>query len=86
MHRTTCYADIGGEHQIGMRRFRLVRSEDVSGVSGVGSVAEGVLFTSGKAVLGWCSDIASVTVYDSLAELEAIHGHEGRTRIEWLDP
>ncbi len=27
-----------------IRRFQLVRTEDVSGVSGLGTVAEGVLF------------------------------------------
>ena len=68
-----------------MRRFRLVRQEDVSGVSGTGSVAEGVAFSSGKVALHWCGGISSVTVYDSIEEVEAIHGHEGRTVVEWLD-
>jgi hypothetical protein len=27
-----------------------------------------------------------VTVYDAIGDLERIHGHEGRTRIDWLDP
>jgi hypothetical protein len=69
-----------------VRRFRLVRIEDVSGVSGTGLVAEGVEFNSGKVVLGWCSEIISLTIYDTLADMEAIHGHEGRTRIVWVDP
>ncbi len=69
-----------------MRRFRLLRTEDVSGVSGTGIVAEGIVFSSGKAVLSWCSDYGTVAVYDTLESIEAIHGHEGRTRIEWLDP
>ena len=68
-----------------MRRFRLIRIEDVSGVSGTGVVAEGVAFSTGKVVLSWCSEYRSVTVYDTVGDLEAIHGHEGRTRIEWLD-
>jgi hypothetical protein len=63
-----------------------MREEDVSGVSGVGAVAEGVQFASGKVALSWCSDIQSVTVFDSLADLEAIHGHAGRTVVEWVDP
>jgi hypothetical protein len=69
-----------------MRRFRLIRDEDVSGVSGTGTVAEGIVFSSGKAVLSWCSEYHSVTVFDSVRDLETVHGHEGRTRIEWLDP
>jgi hypothetical protein len=69
-----------------MRRFRLIRTEDVSGVSGTGVVAEGVSFSSGKVALSWCSSVPTVTVYDAIGDLERIHGHEGRTRIEWLDP
>ena len=69
-----------------MRRFLLIRDEDVSGVSGTGVVAEGVVFSTGKVVLSWCSRYRSVTVYDSVGDLETVHGHEGRTRTEWLDP
>jgi hypothetical protein len=69
-----------------VRRFRLVREEDVSGVSGTGVVAEGVVFSVGKVALSWCSPYRSVTIYESLDDLEAVHGHEGRTRIEWVDP
>lgn len=68
-----------------MRRFVLVRSEDVSGVSGTGEVAQGVVFDTGKAVIAWTRSPSSVDIYDSVADLLAIHGHEGRTRIRWLD-
>ncbi|WP_082224516.1 hypothetical protein [Halolamina rubra] len=69
------------------RRFELVRDEDVSGTSGTGVVANGVLFPepNGRAVLGWDTDVNSVAVYDSIEELEEIHGHEGRTRVEFVD-
>jgi hypothetical protein len=77
---------IAGVEGVAMHRFRLIRDEDVSGVSGTGAVAEGVVFSSGKVVLAWCSEYRSVTVYDNVADLERVHGHEGRTRIEWLDP
>ena len=68
-----------------MRRFHLVRDEDESGVSGVGLVAWGCVFPDGKAVLRWCVELTSTAVYDSVDELVAIHGHNGRTRIEWVD-
>lgn len=68
-----------------MRCFHLVRDFDVSGVSGVGVVAEGIVFRTGKAVLAWVTQYSSVAVYDSLEELAAIHGHDGRTRIVGLD-
>lgn len=68
-----------------MRRFCLVRDTDVSGVSGTGVVAEGAVFSTGKAVVGWVTAFRSVAVYDSIGEVEAIHGHGGATRIVWLD-
>jgi hypothetical protein len=68
-----------------MRRFLLVRTEDVSGISGTGAVAEGMLFSTGKAVLAWVTRYRSVAIYDSIDELEAIHGHDGRTTIQWVD-
>lgn len=66
------------------RCFVLVRSEDVSGVSGVGIVAHGCDFGS-KAILYWLGEHATLGVYDSIEALLAIHGHEGRTWVEWLD-
>jgi hypothetical protein len=77
---------VSGVRDVMVRQFRLVRDEDVSGVSGTGVVAEGVIFSTGKVVLSWCSEYRSVTVYDTLSDLQKVHGHEGRTRIEWLDP
>ena len=65
-----------------MRRFDLVRKEDVSGVSGLGVVAEGVEFTDGTCVLRWFGKWPSSAFYSSLADLIAIHGHEGRTSVE----
>lgn len=68
-----------------MRRFLLRRIKDESGVSGTGNVAEGIVFTSGKAVLNWRTEHTSVAVYDSLEELMAIHGHDGKTVLAWID-
>lgn len=67
------------------RRFHLVRDEDVSTVSGTGVVAEGVQFSNQKVALNWTTRYTSTTVFDSLAVMVAIHGHEGRTRVEWID-
>ena len=72
----------------GMRRFELHRYEDVSGVSGTGVVAEGVAFSGdGPVALRWLSEWpTSVVFHDRGVEsLEAVHGHNGRTRIVWLD-
>jgi hypothetical protein len=63
----------------------MVRSEDVSGISGVGDVAEGVEFEDGQVVICWLSKYHSIGVFDNLHCLEKIHGHEGKTEIKWLD-
>ena len=72
-----------------MRRFHLVRTGDVSGCSGVGIVAEGAVFRNGKAVMTWFGGNIgkqSTGIYDSVEDLICIHGHEGRTAIEYIDP
>jgi hypothetical protein len=67
------------------RRFHLVRTEDVTGVSGVGIVAEGTLFTTGKAVVHWLGEHRSVVTWDDLDSALAVHGHGGRTQVVFLD-
>ncbi len=67
------------------RRFILVRDEDVSEMSGVGFVAEGVCFWDGSCAMRWRTNIRSTTIYDSVDDLLALHGHEGRTTIKWID-
>lgn len=65
------------------KRFWLQRDEDISGVSGTGVVAEGIEFTNGKCALSWLKPTSCVAIYDSVSVLEAIHGHEGATKIVW---
>lgn len=67
-----------------MRNFELHRTEDPSGISGTGVVAEIVEFSNGKCCVAWdgtLAGVASVIVYDSLGDVERIHGHEGRSVI-----
>jgi hypothetical protein len=64
-----------------LRVFQLLRDEDPSGVSGVGRVAVGVVFPSGKVVLEWLGSHNSFGIYDDLKRVEHIHGHGGKTRI-----
>jgi len=68
------------------RRFRLLRHVDVSGVSGTGVVAEGVEFSDGSAALRWHGDYPTTTVWESIGSLVAVHGHQGATVVEWIDP
>lgn len=69
-----------------MRRFILRRTEDVNGVSGTGVVVEGVQFGDGACAIRWASAYPSTTHHDSIENVIAVHGHEGRTVVEWLDP
>jgi hypothetical protein len=66
-------------------RFELWRDDDVSGVSGTGLIAEGVKFGDGKCVMRWRTRAASVSVYDSMKDLEHNHLHGGKSRIVWVD-
>lgn len=68
-----------------VRRFYLMRTEDVSGTSGVGVVAFGVEFHDGTAVLRWNTSTSSTAVYASVEDVIEIHGHGGMTTVEWVD-
>lgn len=67
-----------------MKLFKLVRSIDVSGVSGVGEIAEGVEFHDGQIALSWLGTYHTVELLHSMDDLIAIHGHSGSTEVKWL--
>jgi hypothetical protein len=68
------------------KRFLLVRDHDVTGVSGTGRVAEGIQFSDGRAVIRWCvGEHRSTVHWLSVDDAIAVHGHNGATRIEWVD-
>jgi hypothetical protein len=69
----------------GMRYFYLKRIQDESGVSGEGIVAEGVEFTNGQCAMHWLTQFSSIAIYPSLKELINIHGHEGKTKVEYYE-
>ncbi|MFC9089009.1 hypothetical protein [Nocardiopsis dassonvillei] len=69
------------------RRFVLVRDHDVSGVSGTGHVADGVLWPDGTASVRWRGEHPSTVHWDrGWDSVQHIHGHNGHTRIVWADP
>lgn len=67
-----------------MKNFQLQRDVDVSGISGTGIVADGVVFPDGTAAMHWRGEFCSTAIYKSIEELEHIHGHEGATKVVWL--
>ena len=68
-----------------MRRFVLIRVEDLTGVSGTGEVAEGTVFSSGLAVIHWLREPYAMGVYQTLEDVISVHGHEGRTQLQFID-
>jgi hypothetical protein len=70
-----------------LRRFLLQRDVDVTGISGTGTVCEGVEFSDGTVALRWTSDWPTSVVFHDrgMAAVEAVHGHNGKTRIVFLD-
>lgn len=71
--------------KIRMRRFYIERMEDESGVSGTGIVMEGCEFSDGKCAGTWYSHLGTATIYDSIKVVMALHGHEGKARLVWID-
>lgn len=72
-------------HQGTPRRFVLKRIEDETGLSGTGVVAWGVEFPDGRTVTRWNSLIAQTCAWESITDVMAVHGHNGKTKLLWLD-
>lgn len=63
------------------KEFYLERLEDESGISGTGLVARGVVLPSGAVVLEWQTFHSSISIYKNFSDIEAIHGHGGKTLV-----
>ncbi len=75
----------GSPSFVNSSRFELVRTEDETGISGTGVVAEGVEWQDGSCSMRWLTKTASVAYYDSIEDVRTIHGHGGRTVVEFID-
>jgi hypothetical protein len=67
------------------RRFVAHRKTDISGVSGIGYVAEGIQFHDGQVVVSWFGQHHICEFPGSVETWLQVHGHNGATTIEWLD-
>lgn len=68
-----------------MRRFVLVRDVDHTGMSGTGLVAEGVVWSDDSATVRWRGERSSLVHWRCLEDVESVHGHDGTTRVVWVD-
>lgn len=69
----------------GPRPFVLHRDEDETGVSGTGEIAAGCVFADGKVAVRWKTATASTTLFDTVADMLKVHGHNGKTRLVYDD-
>lgn len=69
----------------GVRVFQLVRDVDVTGVSGVGVVADGVIWPDGAVSMRWRGQLRTTVTADCIDDIQTIHGHGGATRVVWVD-
>lgn len=68
-----------------LKQFYLNRVDDISGVSGTGVIAHGVILPSGKVVMEWVTTHKSIGIYDSIEEIQMLHAHKGKTFLVYVD-
>ncbi|MBF6295563.1 hypothetical protein [Nocardia farcinica] len=64
-----------------VRVFQLHRDRDVTGYSGTGVVADGVIWPDGAVSMRWRGPVRSTVEAACLADIQTIHGHDGATRV-----
>ncbi len=68
-----------------MPRFHLRRLEDETGISGTGLVTNGIEFDDGSVIMSWNTSTTSVSLYASMEDVIKIHGHQGKTVVEYTE-
>ena len=63
-----------------MMTFRLIRSQDVTGISGTGEIALGVEWPDGTCTLYWIAH-GTTGNYKSIDQLRDIHCYDNNARI-----
>lgn len=69
------------ETATGVRFFQLYRDRDVTGFSGIGVVADGVVWPDGTVSMRWRGPVRTTVEAASLDDIRSIHGHDGATRV-----
>lgn len=65
-----------------MKKFYLLRHEDLHKNSGLGVVAEGVIFDNNMGALTWLTDEPTMTAFvHGIQSVKKLHGHGGTTEI-----
>jgi hypothetical protein len=61
-----------------MRRFLLIKEDE-------STVAEGIIFSNGRAVICWVDQPVSVVVYATFNDLIIQQEKSGKQRVQWMD-
>lgn len=69
------------------QRFFMNRLSDVTGVSGIGRVLNGVIMPSGKVVLEWKQPHQTIGIYDNFKQFLTIHveSHPDSNEVVFID-
>jgi len=67
------------------RLFTLERDTDASGISGTGTVADGVLWPDGTVTIRWRGARPSTVNWGQIEDVQAVNGHGGATRVVFAD-
>jgi hypothetical protein len=59
----------------------MLRHHEIHGNSGTGVVAEGIIFDTGDGAFTWLTPHKTVTVFDSIRTIKALHSHGDMTEI-----
>lgn len=78
-----------------MRTFKIIRIEDQTGTSGTGHVANGEVSEDGTTKVSWIAkaricdgslrEIKTTTIYVSPEDCALLHGHNGKTYLQFDD-
>ena len=62
-----------------MKKFYLLRHEDIHNNSGTGVVAEGIIFGDGTGSYTWLTKHKTITTFVKVKDVIDLHSHNGRT-------
>lgn len=64
-----------------VRFFQLHRDRDITGFSGTGVVADGVVWPDGTVSMRWRGPVRTTVEAACLDDIRSVHGHDGATRV-----
>lgn len=76
--------DKAAKAQVPFKRFKLIRTVDVTGISGTGDIAYGVQYPDQSCALFWLKH-GTHGYYKNIGQLRDIHCYNDNARVEWVD-